>query len=85
VSGEDEDDREGSGQGRKKNPKPVEGAALLFCPIGNAAVWLEIGLGFLVLPPQMFKITLLVLSCGPIFIGKMLLMPQNWFLNFLFL
>jgi len=52
------------------------------------AVWLEIGLGlglvFLCvflskLPPPTFCV-----SCGPIFIGKMLLGPQNWFLNFPF-
>jgi hypothetical protein len=31
-----------------------------------------------------FKISPLVLSCGPIFIGKVLLGPQNWSLNFPF-
>jgi hypothetical protein len=43
-----------------------------------------LGLGFPFFLYFSFKISPLVLSCGPIFIGKILLGPQNWSLNFPF-
>ena len=41
-------------------------------------------LGFLLLLPSLIaKLPPLCLSCGPVFIGKMLHGSQNWSLNFL--
>ena len=38
---------------------------------------------FVLPPPNVQNCPLCILSCGPIFIGKILFGPQNWSLNFL--
>jgi hypothetical protein len=72
------------GRKRRNAKNQRGGAAAAPFDEGEEGVQLLGFFSFFVLPPPLIaKLPPLLLSFGPIFIGKMLPGPQNWSLNFL--
>jgi hypothetical protein len=69
---------------REKKKKVRRGSCDGFFWVREKKRFCFLGFSFCVVSPNVQNYPLLFVSCGPIFLGKMLLEPQNWSLNFPF-